>query len=118
MACDILHPACALAVGERKAKLGRSALRGGDTGHHVDRDVRLLACGNFLGGAAKNEGIAALEADHAFALPGEAHHQGIDVFLLAGRLEAGLTHEHFSCFAASKIEHLARNQIVEQDHVG
>jgi len=74
--------------------------------------------GYFLAGTAEDQRIAALETDDALALARQAHHQGVDVVLLAGRPEAGLADQQLACLAAGKIEHVARYQIVEQDHVG
>ena len=118
MAGDILQPARAFAVGEREAELGGRALRRGNAGNDLDRDIGSLAGRDFLGCAAEDQRIAALEAHDALALFGEAHHQRIDVVLLAGGSKAGLADQHLARLAAGKVEHVARNQIVEQNHVG
>ena len=73
---------------------------------------------DLLAGAAEDQRIAALETNDALALFGEAHHQRVDVLLLAGRPEAGLADQHLPRLAAGEVEHVARHQIVEQDHVG
>ena len=78
-----MQPSHAFAFRERQAKPGRSALGGRYPGHHINPNVCGLASRNFFGGAAENQRVAALEADHAFALFCEADHQGIDIVLLA-----------------------------------
>src|SRR5262249_24053261 len=90
MAGDILQPARALAVGERKAKLGGSTLCRRDTGHNLNRDVRRLARIDLFSRTAKYQSVTALSAHDALALPCQADHQGIDVFLLARGTKAGL----------------------------
>ena len=80
---DVLQTACAFAIGQRDADPGSCALRGGNAWHNINGDVGRLACVDFFRCTAKNKRIAALETDHAFALLGKTHHQGIDVFLFA-----------------------------------
>ena len=73
---------------------------------------------DFFAGAPEDQRIAALEPHHAPAGFCERHHQRVDVVLLAGRAVAGLADQHLLRLAARKVEHVARDQIVKQDHVG
>ena len=80
-------------------------------------DIGGLTGVDLFGGAAEDQRVTALETNDALALFGKAHHQRVDVFLFAGGTKAGLADQHFSGFAARKIEHIARDQVVEQNHV-
>src|SRR5262245_55908822 len=118
MAGDILETTRVLAIGERKAKPGGRTLGGGDAGHHLNRDIRHLTSRNLFGRAAENKRVATLQAHNTLALARKADHQLIDVFLLARGAEARLADQKFSGFAAGKVENLAEDQVVKQDHVG
>ena len=94
MAGNVLQSSHAFALGKWQAKSGGGALCSCYPWHHVKCDTCCPARLNLLGSAPKNQRIAAFEANHTFALPREAHHQGIDIFLLAGRAESGFADQH------------------------
>src|SRR4029077_18161705 len=103
---------------QRNAKPRGSALHRSNAWYDIDSDTRRLAGRDLLGRAPENQRVAALETNDALALLRQAHHQSVDVFLRAGRAEAGLPDQHLSCFTAREVHHLARHEVVEQDHVG
>ena len=75
MTGDVLEPARLLAVGQRNTEPRRRALHRGNAGHDIDGDIGRFAGRDFLGRAAENQRVAALEADDALALFRQAHHQ-------------------------------------------
>src|SRR5215831_1285642 len=97
---DVLDPASELAVRQREAELAGRPLRRTDAGHDLDRNARPPAGRDLLAGAAENHRVAAFEAHHAPARLGERYHQGVDLILLARRLESGLADQHLLCLAA------------------
>ncbi len=70
-----------VAMGERDAELGGAGQRRGHAGHHHGPDARGAQGGELLSAAGEDQRVAALEADDALALAGEADEQRIDLGL-------------------------------------
>src|SRR5262249_62179542 len=85
----VLQPADIAPLRQRHAKSCRRALRGADAGDDLDWNPRSMTSGDLLGGARKNEGIAALEPHHPTDRFGRREHQRINLVLLASSSVAG-----------------------------
>src|SRR3546814_9715336 len=67
-----------IAVGQRDAGIGAAAGRGGDARHYLAVDTALQKEFQFLGTAAEDERVAALESHHALVLQGQVGQQLVD----------------------------------------
>ena len=71
----------AVAAGEGAADGGGGGERGGDAGDDLEGNAGIGEGGHLFGGAAKDERIAALEADDAAMGAGVLDHERVDFFL-------------------------------------
>ncbi len=92
---DELQPARLVALGKRHLQGGGGAERGGDPLARPRLLFRLRERRDFLGGAAKDHRVAALQPHYALALGGKRVHQGNDAILLAGWLVAAFADRDF-----------------------
>ena len=79
-----------IAIGKRTADGSCGSEGGGDSGNDLERNAGLGERGNFFGGAAEDERVAALEADHAAPGARMVDHEGVDLFLGDGLGAAAL----------------------------
>ena len=93
-----------LAIGERTAKRRSGGKRSRDAGNNLIRYASLIERGHFFGRAAKEEGIATLEADDAAARARVFDHQRVDLFLRDGFCAAALADVHNHCVGRSQVE--------------
>ncbi len=77
-------------MGRGDAGIGQAADRRGDAGHDAERDARAGQRQRLLAAAAEDEGIAALEAQHALPGARQADESLGNVRLLRRRLAAAL----------------------------
>ena len=73
-----------LAQRHGQADAGRAGMRRRHAGHHLDGDAGRLQRRHLLGGAAEDEGVAALEPGHDLAGLGLAHQDAVDLGLRRG----------------------------------
>ena len=78
---DERHRRIDVAMGDRDPGIGEAADPGGDAGYDAERDPRFGECQRLLAAATKDAGIAAFEAQHAPALPGQVDEPSRDVRL-------------------------------------
>ena len=107
-----------VAMGQRQAEPAGQSQGGGDAGHHGDGNAVAFQHLDLLAGATEDHRIARFEPHHMLALLREAQHHGIDIFLLAAVARGALAHQHPPGLAAGHFEHLGRDQVIEQDHIG
>ena len=81
MAGDEGHRAGHAAMGEGNITTGGTANGRRDAGHHSKGDLLLAQAERLFTAAAKDVRVAALEADHLFALLGQINQQLIDLLL-------------------------------------
>jgi hypothetical protein len=82
------------------------------------RDAGFVERGHFFGGAAEDERIAALEADHTAAGAGVLDHQRVDFVLGDGLCAAALADVDDFGARRGELENGLRDEIVVEDHVG
>ena len=103
-----------LAQRHRQADARRARMRGRHARDHLDVDVRGLQRRHFLGRAAEDQRIAALEPGHHLAGGGLAHEDAVDLGL-RGRCAAGrLADEDALGIAPGVIEDLGVHQPVDR----
>ncbi len=79
-----------VAVGDRDAGIAEAADAGGDARHQTEGDARIDQRQRLFAAAAEDEGVAALQAQHALAGPRQFDEARRDVALLRARLAAAL----------------------------
>ena len=107
-----------VAVGQGDAEPAGQRQRRCDTGDDRDGHAMPFEHVDLLASAAKDHGIAGLEAHHMLALARKRQHQRVDVVLLAALAGRALAHQHALGLAARQLEHFGGHQIIEQDDIG
>ncbi len=108
----------AVAAGERASSGGSGGECGGDAGNDFEGDVGRSERGHLFGGAAKDEGIAALEADDAAMGAGVLDHERVDFFLGNGLCAAALAHVDNHCVGRRELKDCRGYEVIVEDDVG
>ena len=82
----------AVAVGQRGAQAGQARETGGDAVDDIHLDAGLTQMFDLFAATAKDEGVAALEAHHAFAVLHGGNHELFDEGLGGALAAAALAH--------------------------
>ena len=107
-----------VSVGGGDAGVGRGRHSGRHAGYHLEGHAGGGECLGLLASAAKDERVAALEADHPLAFRAELHEQLIDLLLLH-RGRARLLSDVAKLGAVTRaVECARRNEPVVEDRVG
>ena len=93
-----------LAIGERTAESRGRSKSSRDAGNDLVRHTGFVKRADFFSRAAKEQRIAALEADHTAAGAGVLDHERVDLFLSNGFRAAALADVDNHCMGRSQIE--------------
>ena len=107
-----------IAMGQRDAGIGRASGGGGDAGADLERNALFGQFFDLLAAAPENEGVAALQAQHALALQGQLDHQVADLLLRQGVIGALLADIDALGVAAHPVHDRGVDQPVVEHHVG
>ena len=107
-----------IAVGQRYARIGGAARSGSHARHDLEGDALARQRFDLLAAAPEDERIAALQAQHTFALAGEAHQHFADLILRHGVVLGLLADKDTLGVAADQVEDAVADQPVVQHHVG
>ena len=106
-----------IAMRERHACVCAAGQRGGDAGHHLERNAVGSEKLQLLTAPPEDEWIAALQAHDAAAGAGVLEHQLVNAFLRHGLRTGGLAHGDLLGIPAREREHLVGDEPIVQDHV-
>ena len=106
------------AMGHGDAGRRQAAGSGGDARHEAKGDAGCGERQRLLPAPAEDEGIAALEAEHALPLPREPNQPAADVGLARGRLAAPLAGVFERGPRPGQRQNLGRDQSVVDDAIG
>ena len=112
------HRLGVVAVGQRDAGVGAGPAGGGDAGHHLEGHAGLEQLLELLAATPEDERVAALQAHHLAALPGQAHQQPVDLFLGQGVVAGLLADVDHLGAAAGKLQHAIAHQVIDHQRVG
>ena len=90
MAGDKSHGRVAVAMGDRNAGVSKATDAGGNAGHNAEGNAVIDQGQRFFTAAAEDEGVAALEAQHALALARQLDEAQRNVGLFRRRLATAL----------------------------
>ena len=115
---DEHHAVGVLAVRERHTQRRHASQAGGDAVDHLHLDAVFVQVVHFLATATKEEGVAALEPHHLFALEGRLHHEFVDEGLGRGLATAAFAHLHHTHAVGDESQNGVAHQVVHQHHGG
>ena len=104
-------------MGDGNTRISQPADPGRNAGNNPDRYAMLNKGLTLFTAASEHKGIAALQAQHAFAVPRQIHQLQRDVALFGRRLAAALACvDHFG-FRARPAQDFGRDQRVMHDNI-
>lgn len=106
-----------VAVGERCLKRGGDGEGGGDAGDDLEGDSRSAEGCHLFIGAAEDEGVSGLEAQHGALVAGVLDHECVDASLGDAWLAAALADRDNEGGWTGEVQHFIRNEVVGQDDV-
>ena len=87
-------------------------------GHHLEGNAVSRERLDFLAAASEDEGVAALEPQHALAFTGQANEKFVDFLLAHGVIVALLADEDALRIAPGHVDDGLRHQVVVHHHIG
>ena len=118
MAGDNVYAGAEIPVGHGDSGIGRGRQRGGHSGDHLKGNFVLTEQLQLFTAPAEQEGVAALQPHHPFALPGFFQQDFVDP-LLGNRMVSGLlAHIDPFCRGRDQSQNLRAHQPVVDHHLG
>ena len=112
-----VHRCTVPSVCHRNAGTGRYGKGRRHPGNHLVGNPGGPQCFGLLSAAAKEKGIAALQAHHPFPFPGFFHQEPLDFSLREGVISCFFPHRDFFTGFRAKRQNRSAHQMIVSDHI-